>query len=41
MKILIVDDHAMIRGGVKALCGEAELLEAENGKAALILLKAE
>jgi DNA-binding NarL/FixJ family response regulator len=41
MKILIVDDHAMIRGGVKALCGEAELLEAENGKTALILLKAE
>jgi two-component system invasion response regulator UvrY len=41
MKILIVDDHAMIRSGLKALCGDATVLEADNGAAALALLKAE
>jgi DNA-binding NarL/FixJ family response regulator len=40
MRILIVDDHAMIRSGVKALCGaEAQILEADNGASALALLK--
>jgi len=41
MKILIVDDHAMIRGGVKALCGDATVLEADTGMAALGLLQSE
>jgi len=41
MKIMIVDDHAMIRSGLKALCGDAEILEADNGAAALALIKAE
>lgn len=41
MKIMIVDDHAMIRSGLKALCADADILEADSGAAALALLKVE
>ena len=43
MKILIVDDHAMIRSGLRALCADrdATILEADNGTAALALQRAE
>ena len=48
MKILIVDDHAVIRAGLKQLCadfsqasGGATVLEADGGDAALALQKAE
>ena len=48
MKILIVDDHAVIRAGLKQLCndlshgsGDAMVLEADGGAAALALQKAE
>ena len=43
MKILIVDDHAMIRAGLKQLCTDtgAEVLEADGGTAALDLQKNE
>lgn len=41
MKIMIVDDHAMIRSGLKALCADADVLEADSGAAALALLKVE
>ena len=43
MKILIVDDHAVIRTGLKQLCAEhgSQILEADNGKAALALAAAE
>jgi DNA-binding NarL/FixJ family response regulator len=41
MKILIVDDHAIIRAGVKQLCADigADVLEADNGATALALQK--
>jgi two-component system invasion response regulator UvrY len=43
MKILIIDDHAMIRSGVRQLCEnrDAVVLEADNGKTALALAAAE
>jgi len=48
MKILIIDDHAVIRAGLKQLCtglspgsGDATVLEADNGAAALALQKSE
>jgi DNA-binding NarL/FixJ family response regulator len=43
MKILIIDDHAMIRTGLRQLCADraAVVLEADNGKAALALAAAE
>ena len=44
MKILIVDDHAMIRTGLKQLCAalwNASILEADNGAGALALQKRE
>jgi two-component system invasion response regulator UvrY len=44
VKILIVDDHAMIRTGLKQLCAalwDAAILEADNGTAALDLQKSE
>jgi DNA-binding NarL/FixJ family response regulator len=44
VKILIVDDHAMIRTGLKQLCGvlwDAVILETDNGAAALDLQKRE
>jgi two-component system invasion response regulator UvrY len=43
MKILIVDDHAVIRAGLKQLCADtgADVLEADNGGAALALQKSE
>src|SRR3569833_3334181 len=48
MKILIVDDHAVIRAGLKQLCadfsqgsGGATVLEADGGDAALALQNAE
>ncbi len=44
MKILIVDDHAMIRTGLKQLCTalwDAVILEADTGAAALDLQKRE
>jgi DNA-binding NarL/FixJ family response regulator len=44
VKILIVDDHAMIRTGLKQLCAalwDATILEADNGAAALDLQKRE
>jgi DNA-binding NarL/FixJ family response regulator len=43
MKALIVDDHALIRAGLKQLCGEigADVVEAENGEKALGVQKAE
>jgi two-component system, NarL family, invasion response regulator UvrY len=43
MKILIVDDHAVIRAGLRQLCAEtgALVLEADNGRAALSLQKSE
>src|ERR1700748_2810104 len=43
MKILIVDDHAVIRAGLKQLCADtgATVLEADGGDAALALQKAE
>ena len=43
MKILIVDDHAVIRTGLKQLCAErgSVVLEADNGKAALALAAVE
>ena len=44
-KILIIDDHAMIRTGLKQLCADlvpgASLLEADNGPSALSLQKNE
>jgi DNA-binding NarL/FixJ family response regulator len=41
MKILIVDDHAIIRAGLKQLCADlgADVLEADNGATALALQK--
>jgi two-component system invasion response regulator UvrY len=43
MKILIVDDHAVIRAGLKQLCADtgAAVLEADSGNAALALQKGE
>ncbi len=43
MKILIVDDHALIRAGLKQLCADigAVVLEADNGASALALQKSE
>jgi DNA-binding NarL/FixJ family response regulator len=44
VKILIVDDHAMIRTGLKQLCGvlwDAAILEADTGAAALDLQRRE
>ena len=43
MKILIVDDHAVIRTGLKQLCADigASVLEADSGQAALVLQKRE
>jgi DNA-binding NarL/FixJ family response regulator len=44
VKILIVDDHAMIRTGLKQLCAalwNASILEADNGAGALALQKRE
>ena len=43
MKILIVDDHAVIRAGLKQLCANtgASVLEADSGAAALALQKTE
>ncbi|HEX3754290.1 MAG TPA: response regulator transcription factor [Rhizomicrobium sp.] len=43
MKILIIDDHAMIRTGLKQLCeGRNDIvLEADNGRTALALAAAE
>jgi two-component system, NarL family, invasion response regulator UvrY len=43
MKILIVDDHAVIRAGLKQFCGDsgATVLEADNGMSALALQKSE
>jgi two-component system invasion response regulator UvrY len=48
LKILVVDDHAMIRTGLKQLCadvalwgGSAVVLEADTGAAALALQKSE
>jgi DNA-binding NarL/FixJ family response regulator len=43
MKILIVDDHAMIRTGLRQLCDgpDAVVLEADDGKTALALAAAE
>ncbi|HEX4178026.1 MAG TPA: response regulator transcription factor [Rhizomicrobium sp.] len=43
MKILIVDDHAVIRAGLKQLCADtgAQVLEAESGMAALAQQKNE
>ena len=46
MKILIVDDHAMIRAGLRQLCADhpawqtATLMEAQDGATALALQKA-
>lgn len=44
-KILIVDDHAMIRTGLKQLCAEmlpgSSIVEADNGPSALSLQKTE
>ena len=46
MKILIVDDHAMIRAGLRQLCADhpawqtATLMEAQDGTTALALQKA-
>lgn len=39
MKILLVDDHAVIRAGLKQICADmgAQILEADNGAAALAL----
>jgi DNA-binding NarL/FixJ family response regulator len=39
MKILIVDDHAMIRSGLKILSDATEVLEADNGASAIALLQ--
>ena len=43
MKILIVDDHAIIRAGLKQLCADigADVLEADSGAKALVLQKSE
>jgi DNA-binding NarL/FixJ family response regulator len=43
MKILIVDDHAMIRGGLKQVCADlhAQMFEAEDGESALAMQKSE
>ncbi|HWA69514.1 MAG TPA: response regulator transcription factor [Rhizomicrobium sp.] len=43
MKILIVDDHAVIRAGLKQFCANtgASVFEADSGAAALALQKAE
>ncbi len=43
MKILIVDDHAVIRAGLKQFCTDtgATVLEADNGVSALALQKSE
>ena len=43
MKILIVDDHAVIRAGLKQFCADsgASVLEADNGASALALQKSE
>jgi two-component system invasion response regulator UvrY len=43
MKILLVEDHALVRAGVKRLLGtmlEADVLEAANGRDALGLVRA-
>jgi DNA-binding NarL/FixJ family response regulator len=39
MKILLIDDHAIIRSGLRQICAElnATILEADNGPAALAL----
>jgi DNA-binding NarL/FixJ family response regulator len=39
MKILLVDDHAIIRAGLRQVCADlnATILEADNGQAALAL----
>jgi DNA-binding NarL/FixJ family response regulator len=39
MKILIADDHAMIRAGLRQLCASETLIEAADGEAALALQK--
>lgn len=43
MKILLVDDHAMIRAGLRHVCADlgAALLEADSGESALALQRAE
>jgi DNA-binding NarL/FixJ family response regulator len=44
MKVLLVDDHAIVRDGLKRLLGDldfGEILEASTGRAALALAKAE
>ena len=43
MKLLIIDDHALIRSGLRQLYAgkDVTVLEAENGGAALALQKAE
>jgi len=44
MTILLVDDHALVRAGLKRLLAtldQGEILEAANGRDALILLRAE
>lgn len=43
MKILLVDDHAVIRAGLRQICADmgAQILEADNGSAALALASAE
>lgn len=43
MKILVVDDHAVIRAGLKQLCADtgAEVLEADSGPSALARQKSE
>ncbi|MDX2259242.1 MAG: response regulator transcription factor [Hyphomicrobiaceae bacterium] len=44
MKLLLVDDHAIVREGVRRLLsdiGDAQILEAENGTIALAIFKKE
>ncbi|HVV29024.1 MAG TPA: response regulator transcription factor [Rhizomicrobium sp.] len=44
MKVLLIDDHAMIRAGLAQLCTalwDAQVLEADTGSAALSLQKSE
>jgi DNA-binding NarL/FixJ family response regulator len=44
VKILLIDDHAMIRTGLKQLCAvlwDATILEADNGTTAIALQKSE
>jgi DNA-binding NarL/FixJ family response regulator len=41
MKALLVDDHAIVRGGLRRLLASREILEAANGRDALSLVQAE